>query len=46
MSQVKRPIDSKLEGKVPPVEAKDAPSEGDATETGAEPADKQEERDK
>lgn len=44
MSQVKRPIDSKIEGKVPPVEAKDAPHGDETTDTGDVPAEKQEEK--
>lgn len=44
MTQVKRPLDTKIEGKVPPVEAKDAPK-GDETQTGAAP-DETEEKDK
>lgn len=35
--KVKRPLDSKIEAKVPPVEAKDAPQDTD-TDTGVEPA--------
>ena len=41
--KVKRPFDSKIEGKVPPVEAKDAPQEND-TDTGIPPAEKQEDK--
>jgi hypothetical protein len=44
MTEVKRPLDSKMEGKVPPVEAKDAP-QADDTKTGTAP-DETEEKDK
>lgn len=36
MAEVKRPFDKKIEGKVPPVDAKDGT---DATETGEQPDD-------
>jgi hypothetical protein len=41
MATVKRPLDKKIEGKVPPVEAKDGPDE---TETGGQPDDEKEKK--
>lgn len=42
MAEVKRPLDKKLEGKVPPVEAKDTGEDEQAT--GTEPDDAKEKK--
>lgn len=41
MAEVRRPLDAKMEGKVPPVEAKD---EGDETAPGSKPEDDKEKK--
>ena len=43
MAEVKRPLDKKLEGKVPPIDAKDVP-EGEDESTGTEPEDAKEKK--
>lgn len=44
MTQVRRPLDKKIEGKVPPVEAKDGPDGQDEPETGGQPDDEKEKK--